>query len=87
MIEIRFTYPPKSEGESPLLPLGTDGPETHSFEPEMPLVLLEITRQVANAENFASHRRKIMFVKNSKLVSGNPELLQKLDTDSYKLSL
>ena len=46
----------------------------------MPLVLLEITRQVANAENFASHRGKIMFVKNSKLVSGNPGLLQKLDT-------
>jgi hypothetical protein len=60
---------------------------THSFEPEMPLVLLEITRQVANAENFASHWRKIMFVKNSKLVSGNPGLLQKLDTDSYTKSL
>ena len=54
----------------------------------MPLVLLEITRQVANAENFASHRGKIMFVKKSKLESGNTGvLLQKVDTDSYKLSL
>ena len=53
----------------------------------MPLVLLEITRQVSNAENFASHRGKIMFVKNSKLVSGSPGgLLQKVDTDSHKLS-
>ena len=60
------------EWGSPFLPLGSDGPVTHSFEPEMPLVLLEITRQVANAENFASHRGKIMFVKKSKLVSGSP---------------
>ena len=51
----------------------------------MPLVLLEITRQVANAANFASHRGKIMFVKNPKLVSGNlGGLLHTEDTDSFK---